>query len=166
MQRQSTRIGIHPSLEPYFASEKHLYTWVTKNNSLIVNLAKLWFIEVSDPSTEADIIVDASKTFQTIFGFGGAFTDAAGISMHPLSEKCRQNLLRSYFHAESGKLILVRIIIITLIICRNRIYRGSRSNRKLWLFDARIQLLWSGRRFWIKDFCTSTGRSGFQGTYK
>ncbi|KAI1726064.1 glycosyl hydrolase family 30 TIM-barrel domain-containing protein [Ditylenchus destructor] len=58
--------------------------------------------EVSDPSTEADIIVDASKTFQTIFGFGGAFTDAAGISMHPLSEKCRQNLLRSYFHAESG----------------------------------------------------------------
>ncbi|KAI1732559.1 glycosyl hydrolase family 30 TIM-barrel domain-containing protein [Ditylenchus destructor] len=58
--------------------------------------------EVSDPSTEADIIVDASKTFQTIFGFGGAFTDAAGISMHPLSEKCRQNLLRSYFHAENG----------------------------------------------------------------
>ncbi|KAI1716634.1 glycosyl hydrolase family 30 TIM-barrel domain-containing protein [Ditylenchus destructor] len=43
------------------------------------------------------IKVDGSKTYQEIFGFGGAFTDAAGIQFKALSEGSLQKLLESYF---------------------------------------------------------------------
>ncbi|KAH3869575.1 lysosomal acid glucosylceramidase-like [Dreissena polymorpha] len=38
-----------------------------------------------------------NETFQTILGFGGAFTDAATITMNSLSKNTRNNLLNSYF---------------------------------------------------------------------
>ena len=37
------------------------------------------------------------KKFQTVKGFGGAFTDAAGINIRNLSEGAQENLLQSYF---------------------------------------------------------------------
>uniref|UniRef100_A0A915E836 Glucosylceramidase n=1 Tax=Ditylenchus dipsaci TaxID=166011 RepID=A0A915E836_9BILA len=43
------------------------------------------------------IKVDASKKFQSIVGFGGAFTDSAGINFKALSEAAQQKLLESYF---------------------------------------------------------------------
>lgn len=36
-------------------------------------------------------------TYQKILGFGGAFTDAASINIHSLSEDARLKLLESYF---------------------------------------------------------------------
>uniref|UniRef100_A0A0R3RWK4 Glucosylceramidase n=1 Tax=Elaeophora elaphi TaxID=1147741 RepID=A0A0R3RWK4_9BILA len=41
--------------------------------------------------------IDGQIRFQTIIGFGGAFTDAAGININLLSESTRFNLLQSYF---------------------------------------------------------------------
>ncbi|OXA58161.1 lysosomal acid glucosylceramidase isoform X2 [Folsomia candida] len=43
------------------------------------------------------ITVDTSKTRQTVLGFGGAFTDAAGINIASLSEPLQKQLLSSYF---------------------------------------------------------------------
>ncbi|KAK6750399.1 hypothetical protein RB195_002399 [Necator americanus] len=43
------------------------------------------------------IDVDARKTYQSIIGFGGSFTDAAGINLASLRPKTRQNLMESYF---------------------------------------------------------------------
>jgi len=43
------------------------------------------------------ITVNGAKEYQTILGFGGAFTDAAGKNMNALSKKARTNLLKSYF---------------------------------------------------------------------
>jgi len=37
---------------------------------------------------------------QTIFGFGGAFTDAAGINIARLSSNAQQNLIHAYFGPE------------------------------------------------------------------
>jgi glucosylceramidase len=45
--------------------------------------------------------VDASKTFQSIHGFGGAFTDAAGINFRRLSQQTRRQLLHAYY-AQNG----------------------------------------------------------------
>ncbi|XP_050422662.1 lysosomal acid glucosylceramidase [Adelges cooleyi] len=44
-----------------------------------------------------EITVDEQTTYQTIEGFGAAFTDAAGINIKSLSEGTQQNLLKSYF---------------------------------------------------------------------
>uniref|UniRef100_A0A915EC01 Glucosylceramidase n=1 Tax=Ditylenchus dipsaci TaxID=166011 RepID=A0A915EC01_9BILA len=59
------------------------------------------FKDKEDPKTGSDsalkILVDSSKTFQTVFGFGGAFTDSTGINLNALSEATRQKLLEAYF---------------------------------------------------------------------
>lgn len=54
-------------------------------------------------STSIKITIDESQKFQTIIGFGGAFTDAAGINIARLSSGAQENLIRSYFGTE-GKL--------------------------------------------------------------
>ncbi|XP_071442851.1 lysosomal acid glucosylceramidase-like [Hetaerina americana] len=46
------------------------------------------------------IVVDRSSIFQSIIGFGGAFTDAAGINILSLSADVQGKLLRSYFSPE------------------------------------------------------------------
>jgi glucosylceramidase len=48
------------------------------------------------------LILDASKTFQSIEGFGGALTDAAAETYAKLPEKVRQELLNAYFNPETG----------------------------------------------------------------
>jgi len=47
------------------------------------------------------IEVNRDVTFQTIKGFGGSFTDAAGINLQTLSQGTQQNFFKSYF-SEKG----------------------------------------------------------------
>ena len=63
--------------------------------SLLLHLGK----ELKDTIT---LKVDASQQYQEIFGFGGAFTDAAGINLNRLSETTRNTLLTQYFSKENG----------------------------------------------------------------
>ena len=48
------------------------------------------------------ILLDASKTFQTIVGFGGALTDAAAETYFKLPEAVRQQIINAYFNPETG----------------------------------------------------------------
>ena len=41
--------------------------------------------------------INATRRFQKILGFGGAFTDAAGINLYRLSEETQQKFLETYF---------------------------------------------------------------------
>ncbi len=43
-----------------------------------------------------------TQRYQTMIGFGGAFTDAAGINMNALSIATLNNFMNSYF-AENGR---------------------------------------------------------------
>ncbi|KAK5985803.1 Glucosylceramidase [Trichostrongylus colubriformis] len=52
-------------------------------------------------SSDVTITIDGRKTYQSIIGFGGAFTDAAGINLRSLSEETQRNLLETYF-GENG----------------------------------------------------------------
>ena len=47
-----------------------------------------------------EILVNVNATFQSIIGFGGAFTDAAGINIQSLSANTQRNLLASYYSTE------------------------------------------------------------------
>ncbi|XP_072384328.1 lysosomal acid glucosylceramidase-like isoform X1 [Diabrotica undecimpunctata] len=58
------------------------------------------------------IFVDRSRTYQTIIGFGGAITDAAGINIKSLSGEAQQNLMnffRSYFGPDSIEYTMLRV---------------------------------------------------------
>lgn len=46
------------------------------------------------------IIIDTSKTYQKIYGFGGAFTDAAGINIKSLPKNMQEDIIRSYYTDE------------------------------------------------------------------
>ena len=46
------------------------------------------------------IYVNESNKFQNVIGFGGAFTDAAGINMQQLSPATQKNLIGSYYGPE------------------------------------------------------------------
>jgi glucosylceramidase len=48
------------------------------------------------------VMVDPSKTFQTIEGFGGALTDAAAETFSRLPPQSREELLTAYFDREKG----------------------------------------------------------------
>jgi glucosylceramidase len=48
------------------------------------------------------VVVDASRTFQTIEGFGGAFTEAAAVTWHKLSPPQREAMLRDCFDPQHG----------------------------------------------------------------
>ena len=43
------------------------------------------------------ITINRNKTFQTIIGFGGAFTDATGINIGKLNDQLAKNVIYDYF---------------------------------------------------------------------
>ena len=49
------------------------------------------------------ITPNETQVRQTIFGFGGAFTDAAGINLQTLTAATQQNFINTYFGAEGGQ---------------------------------------------------------------
>ena len=58
--------------------------------------SKEWFTISFKPVNE--IFIDTSVRYQSIFGFGGAFTDAAGINIAKLSVPAQQNLIKYAIH--------------------------------------------------------------------
>lgn len=53
-------------------------------------------------STKATVFIDPSKCFQTIEGFGGAFTEAAASTWQKLGKENRERLIEAYFDPEKG----------------------------------------------------------------
>ena len=48
------------------------------------------------------VFIDAGKRFQTIEGFGGAFTEAAALTLRKMSPANQQLILNAYFNAAQG----------------------------------------------------------------
>uniref|UniRef100_A0A914GV79 Glucosylceramidase n=1 Tax=Globodera rostochiensis TaxID=31243 RepID=A0A914GV79_GLORO len=84
-----------------------------------------------------EVRVDAAQKRQRIFGFGGAFTDAAGISLNALNEQTRDALLGAYYDPKIG-------IGYTI---------GPRANRQLRLLHPRLFVLGHAQRLRPHHFC-------------
>ncbi|MBI9098745.1 MAG: glycoside hydrolase family 30 protein [Spirochaetaceae bacterium] len=48
------------------------------------------------------IEIDSGKTFQKMIGFGGAFTEAAAVTLSKISKDLRSEVIKRYFDGESG----------------------------------------------------------------
>lgn len=55
------------------------------------------------------LTLSTNTIYQTIYGFGGAFTDAAGINILKLSNQTQNKLLESYFSNRGSKYALGRV---------------------------------------------------------
>ncbi|XP_022098086.1 glucosylceramidase-like [Acanthaster planci] len=54
-------------------------------------------------------VLDASREYQTILGFGGSFTDSATMNIKSISPSAQHNLLKSYFSSEGIEYSMGRI---------------------------------------------------------
>ncbi|XP_018578357.2 putative glucosylceramidase 3 [Anoplophora glabripennis] len=66
------------------------------------------FVENTD-GEESSITVDQETKHQNIIGFGGAFTDSAGINIKGLPEAAQKNLIESYFGSNGIAYNLCRV---------------------------------------------------------
>ena len=55
------------------------------------------------------IVIDRPKTYQKIVGFGGAFTDSAGINVKALPDKLQQRIIEDYFSERGLEYTLGRV---------------------------------------------------------
>ncbi|KAK0181571.1 hypothetical protein PV327_003844 [Microctonus hyperodae] len=53
--------------------------------------------------------LNLGKTYQSIFGFGGAFTDAAGININKLSKETQEMILQTYYGSNGSRYNLGRV---------------------------------------------------------
>ncbi|KAG0728246.1 putative glucosylceramidase 3 [Chionoecetes opilio] len=61
------------------------------------------------PGTSVMVTLDSRKQYQTMFGFGGAFTDATGINILKLPEGAQDWFMKSYFSPEGIEYNLCRV---------------------------------------------------------
>ncbi|KAK0082307.1 hypothetical protein PV326_007246 [Microctonus aethiopoides] len=53
--------------------------------------------------------LNVEKTYQSILGFGGAFTDAAGLNINKLSKETQEMILQTYFGSNGSRYSLGRV---------------------------------------------------------
>ena len=63
----------------------------------------------SSSSATASVFIDRTTPKQSIMGFGGSFTDAAGINIRTLKPALQETLLRHYFGAEGIEYTMARV---------------------------------------------------------
>jgi glucosylceramidase len=80
-----------------------VYTTAHQSTLKLTATDSLTFTDFKQPlETEAAIIVDPSKEFQTFLGIGAALTDAAAETFYKLSEAKQQQFLDAYYNKEKG----------------------------------------------------------------
>lgn len=85
--------------------------WVTSEKNRFTRVSGLrWRTSAAKPSEET-IVLNPEKEFQTILGFGAAFTDAACYTFNRLSPSERERLFHELFHPEEMGLNVCRTCI-------------------------------------------------------
>ena len=58
--------------------------------------------DVEGADADVSILTDSEVAFQTHLGFGGAFTEAAAVTLNKLSPRNRELVLKAFFDPEDG----------------------------------------------------------------
>src|SRR5882724_11690696 len=82
--------------------------WVTDPQVRCAQAQTISWQSGSGGTSATRILLDPSKTFQRILGFGAAFTDAACYMFDQLSESAREQLLHEMFHPSAMGLNVCR----------------------------------------------------------
>jgi len=83
--------------------KSEVYTTAHNSSLKLILTDSLKFEEFKQPlETEASIIIDASKEFQTFLGIGAALTDASAETFYKLTEDNQSKFLEAYYSQEKG----------------------------------------------------------------
>ncbi|CAL7945476.1 unnamed protein product [Xylocopa violacea] len=99
----ATYCDVTPLNNPRVPRNGTFYWYVSSRNGLRLNMASAEF--GSCPVGVSSIVVlnvNTTARYQTILGFGTAFTDSAGINLNKLSSATQDQLIRSYYDPEVG----------------------------------------------------------------
>lgn len=97
-QRAKQKSPINPLI-----SSAHIYTTAKETGERLRETKSIAFNATTQPSElEANIIIDASKTFQTFTGIGGAVTDASAEVFFKLPKQKQDEFLAAYYDKTKG----------------------------------------------------------------
>ncbi|MGD9991786.1 MAG: glycoside hydrolase family 30 beta sandwich domain-containing protein [Salinivirgaceae bacterium] len=101
---QNSAISFGNHLNPEFSIvTAEQYLTAKESNERLSKMESLKFEDFSQPDEHfATLIVDPTKTFQTIEGFGGALTDATAETLAKLSPENRERIYTAYFDKNQG----------------------------------------------------------------
>jgi hypothetical protein len=97
------KLGSIAAGQPGEYKEVTVYLTAKATSDLLANQGLHAFEPMDQPDENYPaIMIDVDKTFQTIEGFGGAFTDASAINFAKLSQKNQEELLKACFDPDEG----------------------------------------------------------------
>lgn len=79
-----------------------LYQTARQTDDRLTEQPALTFQPVSAAADTPSILIDTSKEFQEFLGFGGAFTEAAAVTLHKMSAENQAEILNAYFNPQTG----------------------------------------------------------------
>ncbi|XP_076767210.1 lysosomal acid glucosylceramidase-like [Xylocopa sonorina] len=82
--------------------EDSSYWYVSNKQGQRMKKLEQKFGSCTSPPPDETLTVDSTKKYQTIIGFGGAFTDSVGIHLGKLSPATRDQLIRAYYDPKEG----------------------------------------------------------------
>src|SRR5216684_946951 len=85
--------------------------WVTSDNNRFARKSGLRWQAIATKPSASTIVLNPEKEFQTILGFGAAFTDAACYTFNQLSPAARETLFHELFHPSEMGLNVCRTCI-------------------------------------------------------
>ncbi|XP_076179507.1 lysosomal acid glucosylceramidase-like [Ptiloglossa arizonensis] len=91
-----------PDNDPKVPEEGSFYWYASTKQGLRMDMikGKHGSCQKSFPGTV--LTIDSTKQYQTIYGFGGAFTDAVGINLDKLSPATRDQVISAYYDPKLG----------------------------------------------------------------
>ncbi|XP_076646317.1 lysosomal acid glucosylceramidase-like [Halictus rubicundus] len=99
-----------PEQDPKVPANGKFYWYVSAKDGRRLSFKEREFGECSNPTLDqVTLNVDSSIQYQQVLGFGGAFTDAAGIHLRNLSEPVQDKLIYSYFGEEGSRYSVGRL---------------------------------------------------------
>lgn len=94
--------------EPMLQQNQVLWYTSTKEGKRM-HTSTMNFSNTNEVETKLVLVVNSNQTYQQIFGFGGAMTDAAALNIRSLSKNTQRLLLESYFSPTGIGYTFVRI---------------------------------------------------------
>lgn len=85
------------------------YQMYTSNKDQLRFQKTIGSFEENSVSNVYTVTVDRSQTHQTVQGFGGSFTDSAGINIASLPVEAQEKLLEAYFSEDGAEYSLCRV---------------------------------------------------------
>ncbi len=91
------------TLKRYYHNAKNVKYIIRKYANVVLKISN-WF--AAKDIIPISVHINPSERYQSMIGFGGAFTDSAGINLASLSAGARDNLLRAYYSTDGMMMLM------------------------------------------------------------